>query len=206
MLRNLNQKLVRLAFPMRSAIVDSLVDSNDEREELRTLAALTSVSHESPGAAAAYIERPFLFPCASRFSDGTFGVLYAANSLATAVRETAYHMARIFADGNAPAMETRRTELSLRLCGRIDDIRRAVETSVSAALYDPVSYRASQRFGVEARGRAVGVHYDSVRNPSGGHCVGAFSPGAVAHARIVGQVDMRWDGTQFIEAMPVLTL
>ena len=52
------------------------------------------------GPNASYVMAPFTHvnPKGSRFSNGTYGVYYAASSLETAIRETAYHFARIAAD------------------------------------------------------------------------------------------------------------
>ena len=59
---------------------------------------------QSPGAsivmaAFTHIGRP------SRFSDGSYGVYYAAHSLETAVRETAFHRARFMAATHEPPCE-----------------------------------------------------------------------------------------------------
>ena len=44
-----------------------------------------------------------LNPKGSRFSDGSYGVYYAADRLRTAIKETAYHFQRIARDSNDPA-------------------------------------------------------------------------------------------------------
>jgi hypothetical protein len=196
MLRDLNERLVRLAFPLRSAALDALVDTEAERHALRALQSLTAPPADT---ARAYIERPFVFPGVSRFSDGTYGVLYAANSLITALRESAYHLARIYTDGNAPPMETRRTRLSMRMRGRAEDIRRSVDATVAPEVYDPRDYTVSQQFGAKARAKVQAIHFDSVRNAHGGRCVGAFTPSIVHGARITGQTTLVWDGERFSE-------
>lgn len=199
MIVTLNAPFVRIAYPLRSAAVTSLVDNANELNALTVLIArarTTSPDETIDG----YVMRPFEFPNASRFSDGSFGVLYAANSVTTAVRETAHHLARIFSDGNAPKQFTQKKKLALDIAGDVDDIRVAIDTRVAANIYDPDDYRASQKFGRDQHAKHVlGLHFDSVRNARDGHCVGAFTPGLVKHATIVGDVALVWDGQRFTE-------
>jgi hypothetical protein len=191
----INQRLTRLAFPLRSRALDSLADTPEERAILAAALYATAPVDEPR----AYVERPFALPTRSRFSNGTYGVLYAANSLATAVRETAYHLARVYADGAAPPMETRRMHLTLRVHGSTDDIRREVDRRVPRAIYDPNDYSASQIYGAKARERVDSIYYDSVRNAQGGRCAGAFSLASVTRARLLGETALAWNGARFIE-------
>jgi hypothetical protein len=142
----------------------------------------------------------------SRFSDGSYGVLYVANSLITAVRESAYHLARFFADGNAPESQTRRVRLEMHVRGEVTDIRRSVRARINAAIYDPDDYRMSQEYGRKIRARSHALHYDSVRNRHGGRCVGAFIPEVVTHSAIVGEVGLVWNGQRFAEAHEIVPL
>jgi len=185
----LSAPFVRLAYPLRSAAFATLADRD---EDLRALSQLA-------GSAASYIQRPFDVPTVSRFSDGTFGVLYVADTLGTAVRETAYHLKRFFTDGNAPEQDTRKKQLEIAIKGRVRDIRRKVDKKIARAIYDPNDYRESQAFGREQHLLVGGLHYDSVRNQRSGHCVGAFVPDLVAKASIVGDVSLVWDGRNFVE-------
>lgn len=190
---------MRLAFPLRSSAAATLVDSADEVAQLDELLSFTS----APAQLQNYVDRPFLFPWPSRFSDGSYGVLYSAESFQTAVREAAHHLQRLYADGNAPPMETRRVRLRLRLRSRAEDIRRAIEPRVSREIYDPNDYAASQRFGAATRDRAEAIHYDSVRNPDGGHCAAAFTPRVVKKVETVGLAGFVWDGTNFIDTFAI---
>jgi len=128
-------------------------------------------------------------------------MLYAANSLTTAVRETAHHLARVFADGSAPRQDTRKKKLAIDFSGNVQDIRAAIDANVPKGIYDPNDYRASRTFGREQRAKNVAaLHFDSVRNKHGGHCVGAFTRDVVKRAAILGDVALVWDGRRFIEA------
>ncbi|MDQ2680491.1 MAG: RES family NAD+ phosphorylase [Candidatus Eremiobacteraeota bacterium] len=196
MLTELNERCVRLAFPLRSLVCDTLVDTAEERSALRTLANVTGAT---PGNPRAYIQASFMYPGPSRFSDGTFGVLYCANSAATALHESSYHLSKIYRDGNAPTMKTGRVRLALQLRGRTADIRRSVEPHISFKYYDPIDYSAAQVFGAQMREQTNSVHYDSIRNKHGGHCIGSFGPEMVLGVRVVGSTQLVWDGSHFVE-------
>ena len=200
MIARLSAAFVRLAYPLQSAALSALADNEVDRRALRELIGSVRESAD------AYIQRPFDVPAASRFSDGSYGVLYAADSLDTAVAETAYHLKRIFADGNAPPQDTRKKHLALSLKGKVRDIRRSVDAAILPAIYDPIDYRESQAFGREQHTAVGGLHYDSVRNREGGHCVGAFAPTLVNKATIVGDIALVWNGRDFTELHDITTL
>jgi len=190
----LDANYVRLAFAPHSTLLFTFVDGEHEMRELAGVVGGSSTGVD------AYIERPFAFPVASRFSTGAYGVLYAANSIHTAVRETAYHLAQFFASGNAPESERRRTRLRLRMRGTVEELRRANNPRVDPAIYDPNDYASAQRLGAQLRPKRLGVGFDSVRNLHGGTCVGAFTPSLVARAAIVGEMSLVWNGRRFTEA------
>jgi len=199
----LDDTFTRLAYPLQSPALLSLGETPEERRQILALLELTGPVAAD---ADAYVRRPFECPTVSRFSDGSYGVLYAANSLITAVRESAHHLARFFADGNAPETQTRRTRLEMHVRSRVTDIRRSVRPRLNAAIYDPDDYGASQAYGRKVRTRAHALHYDSVRNRHGGHCVGAFVPDVVIGAAIAGEVGLVWNGQRFVEAHEILPL
>lgn len=193
----------RLAYPLQTPALLALSETPEERREVLALLELTGPVAAD---ADAYVHRPLDFPGLSRFSDGSYGVLYAANSLITAVRESAYHLARFFVDGHAPETQTRRTRLEMHVRSRVTDIRRSVRPRVNEALYDPDDYGAAQNYGRKIRRKTQALHYDSVRNRHGGHCIGAFVPGVVASAAIVGEVGLVWNGQRFVEAHEIVPL
>lgn len=134
-------------------------------------------------------------PKGSRFSDGSYGVYYAARTLRTAVRETAHHFARFAADSRDPP----RYEDMRMLVGRIDerfaDVAR-LPAAVRAGVLDPETYAAGQAFGaVQRAAGAAGVVYPSVRDP-GGECVGAFRATAVGIPVPGAVLQYHWDGAR----------
>lgn len=148
----------------------------DEVGEIRLVPPKERVS--GPGATYVMAAFTHLNPRGSRFSDGSYGVYYAGREFETALRETAYHFARIAADsGDGVRYEDMRVLVG-RIDSRFHDLEELPETR-RAPLLDPDSYAASQPFAAALReAGSNGLVYPSVRH-SGGHCVGAFRPRAV---------------------------
>jgi len=142
-------------------------------------------------AAFTHIGRP------TRFSDGSYGVYYAARRLETAIRETAFHFGVFFANTREP----RGTELELRVLvsQRVDQRFHDVRAG-HAELHLPDDYRPSQAFGQSLRkSGSNGLVYRSVRH-SGGTALAVFRPKAIprpqqgAHLRyhFAGERIDRW--------------
>lgn len=140
----------------------------------------------------------------SRFSNGSFGVYYAAYDRDTAVAETVFHRARFLACTREP-----RSILEMRcyladIAADLHDIRGGY-----AEFHDPNSYVASQRAAVELRaGGSDGLVYDSVRNP-GGQCVALFYPDLIASTRQSAHLYYHWNGqamTHVVVADEVIVL
>lgn len=111
----------------------------------------------------------------SRFTDGSYGVYYAANNSKTAIAETAYHRARFLAATNEPDSRIYMREYVGRVLLPMMDITAAAY----AALHHPDDYAPSQVFAAKQRKQNhTGLLYNSVRNP-GGFCIAAFKPCAL---------------------------
>lgn len=128
---------------------------------------------------------------ASRFSDGGYGVYYAANSFDTAVHEHAFHIAKHLAATAEPegwVSEVR------ELVGGID--RRLIDLRGKghAKLLDPDSYAVSQPFAHTRRAAgADGIVYPSVR-AAGGQCIAAFWPDVVGLPVQADHYAYHWNG------------
>jgi hypothetical protein len=145
----------------------------------------------SPGAsivmaAFTHIGRP------SRFSDGSYGVYYAARTLETAVRETAYHRARFLGSTQEPA-----GEIDMRAyVGRPVKPYLDVRAMKYDALHDPNDYAKSQAFAKPLRDAGEwGLAYRSVRH-EGGECIVAFKPQAVSIPIAGSALAYVWAGTR----------
>ncbi|MFY8119464.1 MAG: RES family NAD+ phosphorylase [Roseateles sp.] len=143
-----------------------------------------------PGTSAIMAAFTHLNPEGSRFSDGSYGVYYAAESLETAVAEVSHHRARFLASTSEPPLELDLRCYRVMVRARLLDVR-----GQGGELHDAQSYQASQRFAREQRAAgALGIAYDSVRRP-GGSCVALFTPRATQPpARQAEHVSLVWDG------------
>jgi len=136
-------------------------------------------------------------PSGSRFSDGAFGMFYAARERATAVAETAYHHARFLAATNERAMHLPMRLYHVAIDARLHDLRAA--DTVPSAVFDPDDYGASRSLGRVLHGHgSAGVVYRSVRR-STGHCVGLFRPRGAKACLQAAVLLYAWNGERFID-------
>jgi hypothetical protein len=171
-----------------AAYIESL--TNDRLLDEETAAQVPAQDRiKSPGAsivmaAFTHIGRP------SRFSDGSYGVYYAAHTLETAVRETAFHRARFMAATNeSPGEVDMRAYVGRPLQPLID-----VRSARYEQLHSPVDYSASQAFAKPLRdAEEWGLVYRSVRH-AGGECIAAFRPQAVSVPTPGAALAYVWDG------------
>lgn len=138
-----------------------------------------------------------LNPNGSRFSDGRFGVFYAARERATAIAETAHHHARFLAATAEPPMHLPMRLYHVAIDARLHDLRPA--DAAPAAVFDPLHYGASQSLGaaLNAAGSA-GVVYPSVRRRQG-QCVGLFKPRGASQCVHAAVLLYAWDGARFAD-------
>lgn len=126
----------------------------------------------------------------SRFSDGTYGVYYAARTLETAVYETAYHRAKFLASTQEPPGEIDMRAYVGRPLKPFLDVR----DRKYDALHDPDDYSAPQAFAKPLREAGEwGIVYRSVRH-EGGECIAAFKPQAVSIPIAGAALAYVWDG------------
>ena len=148
------------------------------RDEVGNI-ALVPADERISGPGASYVMAPFthLNPAGSRFSDGTFGVYYAARELETAISETIFHFEAFARDSaDPPRLEDMRVLVG-EVASDMEDAGALPEPQKSAVL-DPISYAASRPYGRRSRDSgARGVVYPSVRR-TGGACIGVCVAGA----------------------------
>lgn len=134
----------------------------------------------------------------TRFSDGRYGVYYAARTLETAIRETVYHTEReARMAGLAPQAFHRRAFI-----GKVVKAMYDVRTKTYAPLHQPNDYTAAQAFArqlITADNEAWGVVYHSVRH-AGGDCIAAFRPTAVSLPAQGPHLFYTWDGYKITDA------
>ncbi len=148
------------------------------------------------GPGASYLMAPFThisLDRPTRFSDGSFGVLYAGQEFETALLETIHHHSRFMArTDEAPGWTSQFREILLDIDARLHDVR-AGDGEYANAL-SPEDYAASQPLGTALRASdSDGIVYPSVRH-DGGECAGLFYPDLAANARQGRHLDYHWDG------------
>jgi hypothetical protein len=135
-----------------------------------------------------------LNPEGSRFSNGTYGVYYAAKTLRTARAETAFHRARFLAATNEPPIEIDLRSYASNLDARLHDIRGYQDSAPELYDPDPAHYGAAQSFAERLRSQGSnGIVYDSVRDPEG-ECVAIFRPPVLSPVRQGKHFSYTWDG------------
>jgi hypothetical protein len=143
-----------------------------------------------------------LNPEGTRFSDGSFGVLYVSSSAETAIRETVHHRQRFLERTREPPMQVQMRRYVTAIRRPLHDLRGGFPE-----LHDPDDYSASQRVGRDLRGAGSdGVLYDSVRH-RGGECAAVFWPDCVAPFTQAAHYTYVWNGrsiTDVIEMTSVL--
>ena len=135
-----------------------------------------------------------LNPEGSRFSDGSYGVYYAANDLDTAIAEVSHHRAAFMARTQEPAIDIDLRLIVAPLDAKLHDLRGLRRSAPQ--LYDPCDYSVGRVLGRRLReAGSWGVLYHSVRR-HGGLCAGVFRPRALKPAREAAHIALHWDGAR----------
>jgi RES domain len=150
------------------------------------------------GNGATYLMAPFCHVSSdrkSRFSDGSYGVLYAGNVFEVALLETIHHHERFMArTREAPGWTSQFREILLEVNARLHDLRKPDADQLQAL--DPDSYAISQTLAAQLRvAGSDGLVYPSVRHKDG-ECVGLFYPDLATNAVQGRHLDYHWDGTR----------
>jgi len=127
----------------------------------------------------------------SRFSDGTWGVYYAAARLATAAAEVSYHRERFLAATHQEPIDMDMRVYVAALNKPLHDVRGARWNAV----HDPDDYQPSQALARRLRlAKSWGLIYRSVRDP-GNECIAALRPKTITlPVRQAQHVTLRWNG------------
>lgn len=133
-----------------------------------------------------------LNPEGSRFTDGSYGVFYAAGDLDTAIAETRYHRERFMRATAQLRMELDMRVYLVDLTGDLHDLRG--QQDAYPLVYHAINYAAAQHLSRDLRqAGSDGIAYDSVRR-SGGECVAVFRPPLLSNARQERHLCYVWDG------------
>ncbi|MCU1738134.1 MULTISPECIES: RES family NAD+ phosphorylase [unclassified Pseudomonas] len=201
-------RLVNSKFPP-IALFDDVADA-DEFEVLYQIQALTNprlqnelgrlelISRDEipfgiPGCA--YATAPFTHvnPAGSRFSDGSFGVLYLADTMETALAEVRHHQNHYWS--KVRGLNYERFVFRGLACQFTDAaMKDAVSIPLTDPIYDPDDYTHSHALGKAIKSdRCPGLRYRSVRNP-GNHCWALMTPRPLSSIIQTAHYEMIWNG------------
>lgn len=140
---------------------------------------------------ASYVMAPFAYSNESRFSDGSFGIYYAANDFQTAVHEVAYHRGKFYSQTDEEPLRTTEKTVLGSIDSKLHDIRKGNWKHI----HNPDSYTESQKLGKRLRNEmdSNGIVYNSVRYP-GGKNIAAFWPDVVGIPVESKKIVLNWNG------------
>ena len=134
-----------------------------------------------------------LNPDGNRFSDGTYGVFYAARDLDTAIAETKYHRERFM---SATAQGRMELDMRVYLVDLDGDLDLHGHSDAQPLVYHGNDYTADRQLARTLReAGSNGIAYDSVRR-AGGECVAVFRPPILSNARQERHLCYVWNGRQ----------
>ena len=204
------RRIIRSLFPPVDLFEDiadpedwPLLISAEQKTNPRLMETLGNLDLVPPGrrvsgSGATFLMAPFTHVSPdrpSRFSDGTYGVLYVAQTFETALLETMHHHARFMARTNeAPGWTSQFRELVMSVEAALHDLRGG-DPAFGPTL-DPDDYVDSQRLAASLRsGVSEGLVYPS-RRDTDGECAALFYPD-LAFDPVQGRhLDYHWDGAR----------
>ncbi|MDO8805961.1 MAG: RES family NAD+ phosphorylase [Elusimicrobiota bacterium] len=187
----------RVTDPEDREVIEQLEQMTNERtRQEHGDISLVLPGERVTGPGSAYIMAAFAYcnPIGSRFSDGSFGVYYAARTMETAIEESSFHRENFLRYTKEDPMRLEMLALTADLSGDLHDIRGMVKQF--SKVYSRTKYSASQELGIKLRkGGSPGIAYDSVRRQDG-ECAAIFRPRTLSHCRQERHLIYEWDGKQ----------
>ena len=131
----------------------------------------------------------------SRFSDGSFGVIYAGNVFEVALFETIHHHERFMTrTREAPGWTSQFREIVLNIDAQLHDLRKPGADLLPAL--NPEDNGAGQALAAQLRAAGSdGIVYPSVRYAQG-QCAALFYPDLASNAVQGRHLDYHWNGTR----------
>ena len=137
-----------------------------------------------------------LNPEGSRFTDGRYGVYYAAIDIETAIAETRFHRTRFLAATNQPPIEIDMRSYASDLVAPLHDIRNRETDMPTIYTNEPMQYASAQILAKQLHDEGSnGIVYDSVRY-TGGECVAVFRPRLLTPVKQGPHYCYVWDGVK----------
>lgn len=163
------------------------------REEVGDI-SLVPKSRRVSGPGASIVMAPFTHASRARptrFSDGSYGVYYAARAFDTALREVAFHMGQFHAATADPPT----TDPHRAYRGKLDRLLHDIVAGRWSQLLNPEveTYAVPQAFAKALReAGSNGIVYPSVRH-KGGQCLAAFYPDVASIPVQTKHVALKWN-------------
>jgi hypothetical protein len=134
----------------------------------------------------------------SRFSNGSYGVYYAANSVETAIRETIFHRERFYQASNEAPCSISMREYITQVIQPLVELNPLHHPECFNP--EPDCYEVSQEIAFDLKTKKEwGIYYPSVRD-KGGKCVAIFRPKALKYPVLQGaHYKYLWDGSSIYD-------
>jgi hypothetical protein len=135
-----------------------------------------------------------LNPSGSRFSDGSYGVFYAAKEKETAIAETRFHSEKFLQATNEEPTYVQMRLYRVQIKGEIIDLGSYAKRHPD--ILSPTSYAASQAIGKSLHEQNVnGILYSSVRYQNR-HCIAAFKTTILSGCVHAAYLEYHWNGEE----------
>jgi len=135
-----------------------------------------------------------LNPSGSRFSDGSYGVFYAAKEKETSIAETRFHSEKFMRATNEDPIYLQMRLYRVQIKGEVIDLSSYAKRHPD--IFSPASYVASQAIGKTIREQNTnGILYPSVRH-QGGNCVAAFKTTILSGCVHAAYLEYHWNGAE----------
>jgi RES domain len=161
--------------------------------------SLVPKSERVTGPGASWVMAAFTHvnPSGSRFSDGSYGVYYAAKELRTAIDETAFHFARFARDAADPVRNEDMRVLVSGIRGNFSDVETLSKQKRQAVLSKDLAYKESQAWARKVREEGSdGIVFPSVRREGTetALCIAAFRPKVIQQVKDERRLRYHWNG------------
>lgn len=139
----------------------------------------------------------------SRFTDGSYGVYYCANTIDAAIAETRYHRERFLAATQEGSLELTMRSYINQVIKPLHDVRAGFDDLHAPA---PAHYPQSQRFARALRDQqSYGLVYNSVRLP-GHECAAILRPTGVTIPVQSSHYRYCWNGQRIDHVLAIQSL
>lgn len=134
-------------------------------------------------------------PDGSRFSNGDYGIYYAADSISTAIAETIYHKEQFLSFTREPAQELAMRSLVAEFSAELFNL--TLLDKKANPLYSPVNYQQSQILGAQVKEQQEdGIVYHSVRAEGTNYAL--FKPNVIHKCQQGLHFSYVWNGEKII--------